>query len=196
MTLWQREQRPNGSLETALRLLQHVGASLNQLPAVATVSEDDARAERAARQRVSWVGVQTTMTNDASPHAPNGAVARLVAVAANSQLAAGLQHAHQADGRRRFRTRRLREWCAGAQIGSIAATTVSIERIDHGFTEGIDARYVTWLAVAVAAGGRPADSTPTPIPGDPTTSSVEEAAQVRGAWSETTRRSATRLRRR
>ncbi|HEY0929120.1 MAG TPA: helix-turn-helix transcriptional regulator [Gemmatimonas sp.] len=91
---FERGKRPNVSLETAMRLLQSVGAPV--FPAMPPVADEAAaRADRAAHRRRTWRGSYATLSEQ-SPPAPSPHLAeRLTAVAAASQLAVGLRAAYQ-----------------------------------------------------------------------------------------------------
>jgi len=90
---FERGLRPHVSLETAMRLLQHVGAPLTVPIGSAVADEDQARAERAARRRQTWRGTVSTLAAQALPDAPSSPAERLLAVATASQMAVGLRAA-------------------------------------------------------------------------------------------------------
>ena len=92
---FEQGRRSHVSLETALRLLQLVDVPLTIAGTSSMVSEEVARAERAARRRSTWVGAQTTLSGQAAPQAPASYAARLLAVAQASRLAVNLQTAHR-----------------------------------------------------------------------------------------------------
>jgi transcriptional regulator with XRE-family HTH domain len=96
VSAFEKGRRPNVSFEVAVRLLQCVGVSLRPTPASLILDEDAARAERAARRRATWVGGTTTLRQDGPPAPPDGAAARLIAVATASRLAFGLRDAYRA----------------------------------------------------------------------------------------------------
>ncbi|HEY0929650.1 MAG TPA: helix-turn-helix transcriptional regulator [Gemmatimonas sp.] len=91
---FERGKRPHVSLETAMRLLQQVGAPLFAL-GDAVADEHTARAERAARRRQTWQGTFSTLATQATPAPPTQAAQRLLAVAQASALAGGLRKAYQ-----------------------------------------------------------------------------------------------------
>jgi predicted transcriptional regulator len=87
----ERGMRAHVSYETATRLLELVGVAIT-FDAVPTAAADAARL-RADARRTRWIGKQSTLSQQAPPHAPSSAVARLDAVARASRLAVSLQRA-------------------------------------------------------------------------------------------------------
>lgn len=91
---FERGKRPHVSLETAMRLLERVGAPVFA-PAPAVVDEAAARAERAARRRQTWRGAYASLLEQSPPVPPPQLADRLTAVAAASQLTVGLRTAYE-----------------------------------------------------------------------------------------------------
>ncbi len=90
--LWaevERGERPNVSLETALRMLNAVGVTLRLGDVPARVpSEEDALQARAAHRRATWTGGRARLGEDDEPRVDDLSVAdRLGAVAMVSQFA-------------------------------------------------------------------------------------------------------------
>ncbi|MEQ1693093.1 MAG: helix-turn-helix transcriptional regulator [Gemmatimonas sp.] len=90
--LWaevERGERPNVSLETALRMLKAVGVTLRFDGLAARVpSEEEAMAARAAHRRATWTGGRARLGDDDEPRVDDLSVSeRLGAVAMVSQLA-------------------------------------------------------------------------------------------------------------
>ena len=90
---FERGKRPNVSLETALRLLSHVGVSIELHTAGASDDAEQARKERAAQRRSQWTGTLSTLQSQGDQSASPSATARLSAVANASMLAFALQGA-------------------------------------------------------------------------------------------------------
>lgn len=98
----ERGERPNVSLETALRLLSLVGLSIAAIPGSARVSEprnewlDEAaseRAERAAQRRKTWTGRHVRLKDSGEePAVPKSIARRIESVAEVSQLAYAIAH--------------------------------------------------------------------------------------------------------
>lgn len=95
----ERGRRAHVSFDTAMRLLDLVGASVT-FESRAARSEDTART-RAERRRQLWTGEQSTLSAQEPPPPSPDAAARLTAVVRVSRLAAGLQAAY--DGTKRTR---------------------------------------------------------------------------------------------
>jgi transcriptional regulator with XRE-family HTH domain len=87
---FERGKRPHVSLDTAMRLLESVGAPAFA-PAPEVVDEAAARAERAARRRETWRGGYAKLSEQSPPTPSPRFAERLTAVAAASQLAVGLR---------------------------------------------------------------------------------------------------------
>ncbi|MBL0170624.1 MAG: helix-turn-helix transcriptional regulator [Gemmatimonadaceae bacterium] len=90
--LWaevERGERPNVSLETALRMLKAVGVALRLDEVSARVpSAEEAMLARAAERRATWTGGRTRLGEDDEPRVDSLSVSeRLGAVAMVSQLA-------------------------------------------------------------------------------------------------------------
>jgi hypothetical protein len=93
----ERGERPNVSLETALRLLSLVGLSVVATPRPAQVAEPQhawldedraARAERAALRRRTWTGRHVSLEESGTePDLPRSIARRIEAVSEVSQLA-------------------------------------------------------------------------------------------------------------
>ena len=89
--LWaevERGERPNVSLETALRMLDSVGVQLRighaPLP---ELTEEEERRARAAHRRATWTGRQVALTDEHDPPADRDPVRRLKGVSAVSAAA-------------------------------------------------------------------------------------------------------------
>lgn len=95
---FERGKRPHVSLETAMRLLEHVGSQLSAVGS-AVADEETNRAERAARRRRSWTGSFSTLAAQSAPPPPAEFAERLLAVAEASKLANGLRSAHERTAR-------------------------------------------------------------------------------------------------
>jgi hypothetical protein len=87
LTEFERGERHNVSLETALLLLCAVGISLEPR---SVTTEKQERAERRAIRQATWTGVITTRTAMQKPPAPATIAARLAAVGKASVLAHAL----------------------------------------------------------------------------------------------------------
>ena len=95
--LWaevERGERPNVSLETALRMLSQVGVSVRLNDPLGTSRELGdaqttvaARAARAAMRRATWNGTQTTLSEESVPPKAGKAGGRLRAVGQVSEQA-------------------------------------------------------------------------------------------------------------
>jgi transcriptional regulator with XRE-family HTH domain len=94
---FERGKRPHVSLETAMRLLERVGAPVFA-PAPAVLDDAAARAERAARRRETWRGEYTTLSKQSAPAPSPRFAERLTAVAVASQLSVGLRTAYERQG--------------------------------------------------------------------------------------------------
>ena len=92
---FERGIRPHVSLDTAVRLLQLVGVSLDIAEATSALSEEQARAERAEHRRRTWVGEKSTLAAQSAPPAPTAPADRLIAIAQASRLTLDLQRAHR-----------------------------------------------------------------------------------------------------
>ena len=93
---FERGQRPNVSLETALTLLQLVGLRLPFGDDASRTDVADARALRAARRRATWRGEKHRMGNAPPPPIPESAVERLAAVTSASRLVYAISDARHA----------------------------------------------------------------------------------------------------
>jgi transcriptional regulator with XRE-family HTH domain len=99
----ERGERPNVSLETALRLLNLVGLSIAAIPRAGRVSEPQsgwldgtrsARAERAAHRRETWTGRRVSREDSGEePAAPKSISRRIESVAEVSRLAYAIARA-------------------------------------------------------------------------------------------------------
>lgn len=94
---FERGKRPHVSLDTAVRLLEIVGAPLFA-PVPAAIDEAAGRAERAARRRETWRGEYTTLSKQSAPTPSPRFAERLTAVAVASQLSVGLRTAYERQG--------------------------------------------------------------------------------------------------
>ena len=91
---FERGKRPHVSLETAMRLLERVGAPVFSAPA-ALGDEMADRVERAARRRQTWRGTYTTLSAQSNPDPPPRSAERLIAVASASQLVAEIRAGYE-----------------------------------------------------------------------------------------------------
>lgn len=111
---FERGQRPNVSLDTALRLFDLVGMDVSVQVRDASVQQtgtsylnDPSFAARAARRRATWTGRHVLMHDDDSPvHVPQSAEEALAAVWRVSQLAHAVTEAPAAKNSRPRRARR------------------------------------------------------------------------------------------
>lgn len=110
---FERGQRPNVSLDTALRLFDLVGMGVSVQLRDASVQQpgtsyldDPSFAARAARRRATWTGRHVLMHDDDSPvHVPQSAEEALGAVWRVSQLAHAVAEAQVAPAYRPRKTR-------------------------------------------------------------------------------------------
>ena len=100
---FERGKRPHVSLDTAMRLLQFVGVSLEVRGESDAVDPD---AARAAHRRQTWIGVKTTLAEQEQPADASSYVERLAAVARASQFVVGLQKARRNASTRQPASRR------------------------------------------------------------------------------------------
>ena len=95
---FERGQRPNVSLETALRLLALLDVRLIVEGGPAAAEDAAARAQRAALRRETWVGIKGRVSAQDVPEPPASPAHRVRAVAATSQVAHSLKHARRVRG--------------------------------------------------------------------------------------------------